>query len=273
MGKTTISLFLVALLCTAAYSQGLVLKHMEIFSNTSTPNIWPTNPYGIKSEYFDLDRNGVRDLVLSGESIEVRGMPGNTILWTSPESEIVTSYPVFADLSGDGFADAIYFSSCSRACLRVFSIQDNQCILSADSIGLHGADYFISDFDNDGLDDLFYIVDTYVGGEQFGRLEVWGAGEVVSRPPGLLTINGESGDLILRWQEVDSCSMYMVEWAIAPTDSFVKIGETCLPTFRHAGAAIVPRATYRVRAITSTGNEPTTIEATYSMQSAKIGKQ
>jgi hypothetical protein len=238
--------------CATAFGQGLVLKYRAVRPAGQAFQIMNmTGNYADRtSAWHDLDGNGSEDLVISPYmgGFTVYGMPGMNVLWQSPAAS--GSCPFFIDLDGDGIKEIFYQpDGGSNDHFAIYSMAHNSCIFNADSImGSWIDEMFIADYDGDGLPDIMFNI---TGTAQW-RFEVWGAGTVESSPPSGLIVNADSTDLLLNWQPVDSCSLYNIQWSLSINGPWASVGNSVLTTFMHPGAAIVPRAYYRVVAITST---------------------
>jgi hypothetical protein len=270
---TRVHFLLIGLVISTSLSsaQGLVLKYVHS-SSTHQQQFYalPTDaPYSVlRYGAWDFDGDGQQDYVVQERAVgggsswilKVYSAVGFTLLWTS-EGEIPpqTGYgqPYFYDLTGDGQKELVY-EDLGVQDLRVYSPATHECILSSTPTS---SDFFVLDFDNDGLLDIG--VYSSVSPEEY-RVEIWGAGTVASSPPSDLVIQPEGDDLILNWQPVDSCSMYRVYWCFALNGEYASVGTSCTPTFTHPGAAIAPRAYYEVTAITSTNQITIIGRATYA---------
>jgi len=249
-----------------AQGQGLVLKRIELL-----PVDW--SPAGVNwgaeysHEMMDFDGNGTPEIVLKGNpGFIVYGMPGFNPLWTAPSNAqfdgIGSNFEtVFADLTGDGIKEVVWYYGNH---VSVNSVSENQIILVVDSVS-NNFPYLIRDYDGDGLPDLMICIEDHSdNGHLLYRLEFWGAGTVNSSPPSNLVASTDSDNVILNWQPVDSCSLYNISWALNPLGPFARVGRSALPKFTHNGAAILPRAYYRVTAVTSTDTNLVVGSATFA---------
>ncbi|MBI5059980.1 VCBS repeat-containing protein [candidate division KSB1 bacterium] len=257
--KTLFGLVLVlAALSVDCKAQGLVLKYQDFSQQYEI--VAPTRGTQEYPPLFDFDGNGVQDLCWrnANGSITVYTFPGMVPAWTSP-FVVVYLWPVFLDVTGDGLKEVLcQVPGSGTYC--VFSPATNTCLLEIDSVIEGSCNYFLTDYDGDQVSDILFVVNAGHGGS---RREIWGAGTVASSPPSDLVIQPDGDDLILNWQQVDSCSMYRLYWSFALNGEYASIGTSCTPTFTHPGAVIAPRAYYKVAAITST-NEIIIGPATYA---------
>jgi hypothetical protein len=262
-------LFLAALcIATDGLAQGLVLKYSGRFLGSMYPNITLQR----SPSWSDFDGNGWPDMIVQGfenpNVCTVYGFPGMIPLWSSPFACAVNSdYPFFMDVTGDGIKDVIYRPSSPPSSIAVHSVTANACILLCDSVafGCAGEPVFLSDYDGDGIPDIsVFICDLTPMNCSDRRLEIWGAGTVSSSAPSELVILPRENVLTLSWTPVDSCSMYEIQWSFPFDSAWATVGTSCLPYFEHPGAAILPRAFYRVVAITSTSGPRIIGPATYS---------
>lgn len=251
--KSIIFNFATLLFVTSSFAQGLILKYQDIPAGWQI--VAPTRGTQESPPLFDFDGNGIQDICwqnLDG-TITVFTFPGMVAAWTSPFVVNIGMWPVFVDVTGDANKEVICALPgpiSGRYC--VFSPTAGTCLLEIDSVIEGSCNYFLSDFENDEISDILFVLSNAQGGV---RREIWGAGTVASSPPSDLVITGQNNDLILNWQLVDSCSMYRVYWSFALNGDYASVGTSCTPTFTHPGAAIAPLAFYKVVAITSTNDE------------------
>lgn len=282
MGRIFSLFLLLHMISTCGFAQGLVLKHVhssttyqqgfyalgEITNYRS--EAWLSN---LVSHYnaWDFDGDGYQDFLAqerqvgSGNSwsLKVYSSVSFTLLWSSEgeiPDETTWEAPLFFDFTGDGQKEVAYCNTGSNGIgtFNIYSPALHTCILSTTP---GECQYLILDFDSDGVLDIG--LHSSIAPEEF-RIEIWGAGQVTSSPPTDLVIHSEGSDLVLHWVAVDSCSLYDIQWGFALDGEYASVGTSCTTSFMHSGAAIAPRAYYRVAAITSTLGHEVIGQAVYT---------
>lgn len=271
MIKLFISSALVLLHTMVGFSQGLVLKHVHS-STTHQQQFFAQNLDGFNSVVrygaWDFNGDGEQDYLVQERpvgggpywNLKVYDAVGFGLLWLSEgeiPSETTWGTPRFYDFTGDGQKEIVYIDPGGTGSLYIYSPILHECILSANPAS---DDYLVLDFDADGVLDIGLY--SSIAPEEY-RYEIWGAGQAASSPPSDLVIQASGTDLILNWQPVDSCSLYDVQWSFTLDGDYASVGTCCTTSFRHPGAAIAPRAYYRVAAITSTFGQQVVGQATY----------
>ena len=253
---SVILLGLLAINCQV-FGQGLVLKY-SVYDSAGQGFVYFTGGNEYSPAYYDFDNDGQTDVILKGATspcigiLKIIGYAG-TVLWESPPGFIsLSGDPLFVDFDGDGNKEIVY-RPIDHNSLSVFSPINDECLFYADSLEfINHRVYCVSDFDADSLPDLLLV---FKEGEYGIRREIWGAGTVSSSPPSNLTIQVMGSDNHLSWTKADSCSLYNIKWSFSFDGEYVSVGTSCVPSFVHSGAAIVPRAFYQVTAFTSTWGE------------------
>jgi hypothetical protein len=252
------------------HAQGLVLKYIHS-STTHQQQFFALSSEAsnsvISAGAWDFNNDGHQDYVVQDRpvggdglwSLKIYDGIGFSLLWSS-DGEIPNNpswdQPRFYDFTGDGQKEIVY-SNDGATSLIVYSPSIRECILYRSQVTVN---YLILDFDNDGVLDIGIY--SSLPPEEY-RLEIWGAGSTSSSPPKNLVIQPSGNSLFLSWQPVDSCSLYDVQWSFSSNGPYASVGTSCTPAFTHSGAAIAPRAYYRVAAITSTNEPRVTGQATY----------
>lgn len=256
MKKVSVVLLGLLAFSCQAFGQGLVLKYSDYDSVGQEFRYFTGGADEYSPAHYDFDNDGQTDVILKGADgiytgiLKIIGYAG-AVLWESPPDFIyISGDPLFVDFDGDGNKEIVYKPGINS--VSVFSPTNDECLLYADSLApVHHKNYYVSDFDADSFPDLLLL---FFEGDGVRR-EIWGAGTVSSSPPSNLTIRAVDGDNHLNWTKVDSCSLYNIKWSFSFDGEYVSVGTSCVPSFVHSGAAIVPRAFYQVTAFTSTWGE------------------
>lgn len=260
----------VATIAALATAQSLVLKRSYTYPIEGIQGSTWINGIGGAREWMINDWN-TRDFSGDGHSdilfFDRRGPEQYYIRILGDDlTELWNSYPAiswsqivydvtFVDFDGDGNKELVLNGDGNPSTLSIYSPSREMCILSSDLTSDH---FFIVDFELDGLPDI--VLERTVAPRTY---EIWGAGTTTSSPPSDLTIHATGDDLLLNWRGVDSCSLYQIEWGLTLNGEYASVGTSCTPRFTHPGASILPRAYYRVKAVSSTWGEVEIGAATY----------